>query len=286
MQLGFVNSITSVVLRVKIRKLSDGSAYTGLDHTTSGLIIAAIADNEAATTSYTVTGSTIETVTTLGTFAAPTATKCRFKAVDATNHPGLYEIQLADARWAVSGARSVNITVSGASDIEQVDTVIQLGMVTAPNWGNVQNATATVDLSGTTVRGSVMQATTIATLASQTSFTLTDGSADDNAYNDCPIVFEDGTTAAQKAVGLVKDYTGATKTITLLIDPGVFTLAVGDKVTILAADVASRYIAAACAGIISGAGTGTEVIKSIDGATTRLTATVDAFGNRTAITYG
>lgn len=151
MQLGFVNSITSVVLRVKIRKLSDGSAFTTLDHTTAGLIIAAIADNEAATTSYTVTGSTIETIATLGTFAAPTATKCRFKAVDATNHPGLYEIQLADARWAVSGARSVNVTVSGAADIEQVDTVIQLGMVTGVNWSNVQNASATVNLSGTTV---------------------------------------------------------------------------------------------------------------------------------------
>lgn len=127
MQLGFQNGITSVVLRLKLRKLSDGSAYTGLDHTSSGLIIAAIADNEAATTAYTVAGSTVETITTLGTYAAPTATKCRFKAVDGTNHPGLYEIQIADARWAVSNARSVNVTVSGVSDIEQVDTVVQLG---------------------------------------------------------------------------------------------------------------------------------------------------------------
>lgn len=127
MQLGFQNGITSVVLRVKLRKLSDGTSYTGLDHTSSGLVIAVIADNESATTAYTVAGSTVETVTTLGTFAAPTATKCRFKAVDATNHPGLYEIQIADARWAVSNARSVNVTVSGVSDLEQVDTVVQLG---------------------------------------------------------------------------------------------------------------------------------------------------------------
>lgn len=126
MQLGFVNGVTSVVLRLKLRKLSDGTPYTTLDHTSSGLIIAAIADSEATTTAYTSAGSTVETIATLGTFAAPTATKCRFKEVDATNHAGLYEIQIADARWAVSGARSINVTVSGVSDLEQVDTVIQL----------------------------------------------------------------------------------------------------------------------------------------------------------------
>lgn len=160
MQLGFINGITSVVLRLKFRKLSDGTPYTGLDHTSSGLILAATADNEQGPVAgsgagfgvaYTVAGGTIETITTLGTFAAPTATKCRFKAVDATNHPGLYEVQLADARWAVSGARSVNFTASGVSDLESVDTVIQLGQVTGINMSNVVNPTATVNLSGTTV---------------------------------------------------------------------------------------------------------------------------------------
>lgn len=49
---------------------------------------------------------------------------------------------------------------------------------------------------------------------------------------------------------------------------------------------ALRIIAAATAGKISGAGTGTEVAKGLDGSTDRITATVDASGNRTAITYG
>lgn len=82
--------------------------------------------------------------------------------------------------------------------------------------------------------GHVLQRTTIATLASQISFTLTAGSADNDAYNGCVIVIEDATTAAQKAVGVVGDYTGASKTIALLNDPAIFTMAVGDIVTLIA----------------------------------------------------
>jgi hypothetical protein len=106
-----------------------GGAKTGLTFSSSGLIISTIADNESTATAYTQAGSTTETITTLGTFAAPTATKCRFKEVDATNHPGLYEIQIADARWAVSNARSVIVTVSGATGAAQVDAEIQLPAV-------------------------------------------------------------------------------------------------------------------------------------------------------------
>lgn len=46
------------------------------------------------------------------------------------------------------------------------------------------------------------------------------------------------------------------------------------------------YVAAICAGRVSGAGTGTEVFKGLDEATTRVTVTVDATGNRTDILYG
>jgi len=89
-----------------------GAGLTGLTFSTSGLSIHTIADNEASVTSYTAAGSTIETITTIGTFAAPTATKCRFKEIDSTNLPGWYEIQIADARWAVSGARAVQARVA------------------------------------------------------------------------------------------------------------------------------------------------------------------------------
>ena len=80
----------------------------------------------------------------------------------------------------------------------------------------------------------LMVDTTIATLASQTSFTLTAGSADDDAYVNCTIVIEDVSTATQKAIGVISAYTGSTKTVTLKYDPGVFTMATTDKVYILA----------------------------------------------------
>jgi hypothetical protein len=75
--------------------------------------------------------------------------------------------------------------------------------------------------------------TTIASLASQTSFTLTAGSADDNAYNGYGIVIIDASTAAQSALGCVLDYTGTTKTVTLRSDPGIFTMATSDNAVLL-----------------------------------------------------
>lgn len=75
--------------------------------------------------------------------------------------------------------------------------------------------------------------TTIATLTSQTSFTLSTGSTDDDAYNGGLIVVTDVSTAVQKAVGIVKDYVGSTKTVTLLEDPAIFTMAVGDIIEII-----------------------------------------------------
>lgn len=75
--------------------------------------------------------------------------------------------------------------------------------------------------------------TTIATLASQTSFTLTAGSGDDGAYDNCTIVVEDVATVAQKARGVVTGYIGGTKTVTLK-EPMAFNIAATDKVYILA----------------------------------------------------
>lgn len=50
-------------------------------------------------------------------------------------------------------------------------------------------------------------------------------------------------------------------------------------------EAALRYIAAVCSGKISGAGTGVEVFKGLDGSTTRITISVDETGNRTGIVY-
>jgi hypothetical protein len=108
---------------------STGGGKSGLAYNTSGLVISTIADNEASPTTYTAAGSTIETISTLGTYAVPTATKCRFKEVDATNHPGVYEVQLADARLAVASAKALLVTISGASGVVPTNKLIQLKRV-------------------------------------------------------------------------------------------------------------------------------------------------------------
>jgi len=128
MLIGYKRGQGSIVLRVKIlnSSVATGAGLTGLSSASSGLIISTIADNESTATAYTVAASNVETVTTLGTFAAPTAGKCRFREVDATNHKGVYEIQLADARYNVSNAKSLLVSVLGATNAAETDVVIPL----------------------------------------------------------------------------------------------------------------------------------------------------------------
>ena len=211
---------TSNILQIQVgnSSVTTGAGLTGLVFNSAGLIISTICDNEAAATTYTVAGSTIETIATLGTYAAPTATKCRFKEVDGTNHPGLYELMLADARFNVTASRRMTVSMSGATNMRQTNVNIDLT--------SIDNNVYAGGLDELNI-------TTIATLASQTSFTLTGGSANDNAYNGCSIIFRNATTATQKCVGVIQDYVGSTKTVTLFADPGVFTIAAGDYVTIM-----------------------------------------------------
>lgn len=110
----------------------------------------------------------------------------------------------------------------------------------APNWGDVGNPSTVLNLSGTTIKnvtdlsdrlyGLVAGFTTIATLASQTSFTVADGAVDNDALNGCLVVIYDSLTSNQYCIGVISDYVGSTKTVTLAADPGIFTMAVGDIV--------------------------------------------------------
>ena len=146
MQLIRRHSSTSNVLRVVLRNSTTGAGLTGLTFESAGLIISTITDNEASATSYTVTGGTIETISTLGTFAAPTATKCRFKEVDATNHPGLYELQLADARFSVASAKQLDISISGAASLLRRSVTIQLDGVDVVSISGDTTAADTLEL--------------------------------------------------------------------------------------------------------------------------------------------
>jgi hypothetical protein len=72
--------------------------------------------------------------------------------------------------------------------------------------------------------------TTIATLASQTSFTLTAGPAEDDALNGFTMMAHDVASAVQAGMAYVLDYTGSTRTVTLVAGP-TFTIATTDNVS-------------------------------------------------------
>jgi hypothetical protein len=74
--------------------------------------------------------------------------------------------------------------------------------------------------------------TTIATLSSQTSFTLTTGPAEDDAINGRYVIIHDLASAVQCGQGIVLDYTGSTKTVTLVAGT-TFTAAAGDNISVM-----------------------------------------------------
>lgn len=88
---------TSNMLRVFIQDntATDGTGLTGLVFNSTNLQISVIREFDSTPTIY--TGANIENITTIGTFQAPsTSSKCRFKVVDGTNMPGMYEIHFHD----------------------------------------------------------------------------------------------------------------------------------------------------------------------------------------------
>lgn len=128
MLLSVKHSSTGLIVRVKLlnSSVTTGAGLANLSSSSSGLVVSTIADTEAAATVYTQAASNIESITTLGTYAAPTASKCRFREVDATNHKGVYELQFANARFSVAGAKYLLVSIYGATNLAECDFVIQL----------------------------------------------------------------------------------------------------------------------------------------------------------------
>jgi hypothetical protein len=118
---------TSNIIRVVLKSSLTGQGLIGLDHTSDGLIIATAASNENATEAveYREADSEIESISEPGAYDPPANGTCRFKQVDPDNHPGLYEIQLADSRFNVTGAKTLVITVSGAANLLSTDYEVQ-----------------------------------------------------------------------------------------------------------------------------------------------------------------
>ncbi len=89
-----------------------GAGLTGLTSASTNLVVAFAREFDSAGTSY--AGANIETIATIGTYQAPsTSSKVRFKAVDATNFPGLYELHFHNSATIFgTGDTSSNVIIN------------------------------------------------------------------------------------------------------------------------------------------------------------------------------
>jgi len=270
---------------------------------------------------------------------ASVATEARLAELDAANLPT--DIA-AIPTTAMRGTDSAALASALTTHDNKLGTINNLGAgaTVGDNLGDMAGATfatATDSLEAIRNRGDaawitgaggtppdLLQTTTIATLASQVSFTLTAGSPDNDSYIGAIAIITDAVTAEQKAVGVISDYVGGTLTVTLREDPGVFTMAIGDTIDIIATDLAGiniglnggnlsalndlsvsetgdavwdeviegsetgreylRIILAVLANVSSGGATTTHTFRDRADSKDRVVGTVDANGNRTAIT--
>jgi hypothetical protein len=168
---------TSNIIRVFLQDSASttGAGKTALTSTSSGLIISTIADLEATATTYTSAATNVETITTLGTFAAPTASKCRFREVDATNFPGVYEIQIADARFAVANSTQLLISIqcTGVAPVFVEYQLVAVDLMDTVRFGLTALPNVAQGTAGALSTGNASGQVTVATNNDKTGYSLT-----------------------------------------------------------------------------------------------------------------
>lgn len=154
-----VHGQTSHIIRIWIGdSTTTGSTLTGktgLTSSSSGLTIALHHDNANTGAGfahlYLQSVSTIEAVSSIGTYSTPTATKCRFGEVSATYLPGWYEIHFPDTAWSFSSAKYAMISVFGVSGIagaKAIQPLWQVNPYNAVRFGMTALPNAAAEASG------------------------------------------------------------------------------------------------------------------------------------------
>lgn len=128
-----------------------GFGKTGLTYLTSGLKISVRRELSSAATVYSSGASTVEDITTLGTYAAPSSTKIRFKEVDATNFPGLYEIHFAQALLGTADTSRILVCMVACTGC--LTTVFEMDLGTF-DFNSLTAASGAIEANVTQVGGS------------------------------------------------------------------------------------------------------------------------------------
>lgn len=143
------------------------------------------------------------------------------------------------ALYAVGLDHLITSSVSSA-DVANNSIVAKLASKSATAaWSSYNNTTDSLEANRdfaetvyTAVDHQRFVSTVIGSLTDQTTFTLSAGSPDDDAYNGALCVLIDQSNGAQRSASLIDDYVGGTRTVTLDTAP-TFTIATGDTVAII-----------------------------------------------------
>jgi len=137
-----------------------------------------------------------------------------------------------------TGASAASIRAEMDSNSTQLAAIVADTNELQTDWANGGRLDLILDTAAAGGGSSpqLLQTTTISGtgFVGQTTWRLVAGSADDDAYNNQMVIITDSATSTQKAIALISDYVGSTKEITLADDPGIFTMAAGDTVDIIA----------------------------------------------------
>lgn len=141
-------------------------------------------------------------------------------------------------KWLQLGFRKDSaIATDNATEVSEINANGGSGAGAFANTTDSQEAIRDRGDAAWTGGGSsphLLVTTTITGLISQQLFSLTAGSPDDNAYNGCLVIITDASDPTQQCVAVGLAYAGTGKLLSLLNDPGIFTIADGDTISILA----------------------------------------------------
>lgn len=281
-----------------------------------------LAFNTASLTGYYVRNQGSATAITLATLAAANSawSSGGFKEVDATNMPGVYRLDVPDASVAAGSGDDVTFTLKGATGMAQVSIGVQLlawdpqdtvrgGLTALPNAaaeaagglytrgsgaGQIaQQANGQVDVNLSTIKTqAVTCAAGVTVLASVGTAATSTAQTGDNFARigangtgltgvtgaTLSVAYDAAKTASQAGDAMALTSGERNSTADALLDRA------NAIETAWTVRKAMRVMFAALGGKASGMGTATGVFRAGDDSKDRITATIDASGNRTAVT--
>jgi len=249
-----------------------GAGKTGLTNASAGLVVSVRRELAFSVTSY--SSSNVLSITTLGTWADPGTGKVRFKEIDGTNQPGMYELQFVDSLF-------------DGSDASRFLTGMVIATGVAPTPFEIE--LAGVDLQDAAAFGLSRLDQSVGSRLSSASYTVPDNSGISAAATSAASADGKATAIKAKTDGLPASPAATGDAMTLTAGERT---SIADALFDLANGVESgetlrqclRLLRAALVGKSTGFPSGPARFRDRADTRDRIAATVDADGNRTAVT--